>query len=282
MPRKPVTADTDTDQLQDVVRARLASNLGDPGQPEGAAVAAAIAAAGPEGSSGGVPAAFVRPVPGSATASVAGVTLTAVGTATAASLANTAHQSLPRVEYLVTTASTSATGGVRSSAPLVVREVTGAPTFGGWDIRMRVAPAVGVTNASHRFFAGLRASSLSPTDVDPSTQASCIGFGYDSADTNLQVMHNDTSGNCTKADLGSSFPKPSADRAAVYEFTCTAAPGATSVAWTVRDVVTGAEASGTITTDLPASTMPLGFGTWTSVGGVSSTVGTALFALNIE
>jgi len=42
MARKPVTADTDTDQMQDVIRAKLAENLGSLGTVEGAALAEAV------------------------------------------------------------------------------------------------------------------------------------------------------------------------------------------------------------------------------------------------
>lgn len=46
MPRKAVTADTDTDQLQDVIRDRLADNITTLGTPENAAVASLITGGG--------------------------------------------------------------------------------------------------------------------------------------------------------------------------------------------------------------------------------------------
>ena len=81
----------------------------------------------------------------------------------------------------------------------------------------RWGPATGVTNASHRAFAGMRNTIAAPTDVDPSTLTNICGMGYDAADTNIQFMHNDGAGRATKIDLGAAFPKPNADRTAVYE-----------------------------------------------------------------
>lgn len=52
--------------------------------------------------------------------------------------------------------------------------------------------------------------------------------------------------------------------------------------WLVTDLATGATASGTITTNLPALGTLLAPRGWMSVGGTSSVIGIALMGLYIE
>ena len=57
-----------------------------------------------------------------------------------------------------------------------------------------------------RFFVGYYAQGLIIGNVNPSTLANCIGFGADSGDSNIQLIHNDQNGTATKIDLGVDFP----------------------------------------------------------------------------
>jgi hypothetical protein len=141
---------------------------------------------------------------------------------------------------------------------------------------MHGGPSTGVTNSSHRFFMGL-IESFGGTDVNPSTQIRMVGIGYDAADTQVQVMYNDGSGTATKVALGASFPKPNADRAFTYRLRLYSPPGSTqSVSYEVTYRETGAVATGTITTDIPATTDRLQPLIYAGVGGVSSVVGIAV------
>lgn len=56
--------------------------------------------------------------------------------------------------------------------------------------------------AGHRYFVGTRGNTTLTLSSDPSGFTSAIGFGRDAADTNLQLMHNDAAGTCTKVDTG--------------------------------------------------------------------------------
>jgi len=159
--------------------------------------------------------------------------------------------------------------------------VRGTAPFGGFRYVCRFGPATGVATATSRLFTGMRASLSAPTDVQPSTQTNCLGVGWDSADTNMQVMHNDASGACTKVDLGASFPVPTVDRSKLYELEMTCAPGG-NVEWLVTDIGTGATVSGTISTDMPAAATLLGPLGWISVGGTSSVIGYALMNCYVE
>lgn len=211
-----------------------------------------------------------------------GQQLAFVGTGTAANFATTnRHTRMKRVEYLVTTASTTAVAGFRSN-PGTYTVGAAVAGDGGFHHVCRWAPATGVANSSHRGFCGM-GSSAAPTDVDPSTLTNIIGMGWDAADANIQFMHNDGAGTATKINLGTSFPRPSADRTAVYEVVLFSPPGPTqSVSYRIMDLNSGATAAGTVTTDLPATTTAVGPRLHMSVGGVSSVVGVAIMNVTTE
>lgn len=208
---------------------------------------------------------------------------TAQGTATAFNWASTSRRTrMAMIEYLNGTASTTAIAGLRTS---VARWTIGAATAGdgGFHLRCTWGTATGIaaTSATHRGFCGLRTGT--PSDADPSGLTNIVGMGWDSADANIQFMHNDASGTATKIDLGASFPRPTTDRGDVYELIMFSPPGTTqSVGYLVRNLLTGAEASGVVTTNLPANTQALGWAHHISVGGTSSIIGTALMGVYVE
>ena len=110
-----------------------------------------------------------------------------------------------------------------------------------------------------------------------------FGMGYDSADTNIQFMHNDGSGTATKIDLGASFAKPNVDLTSVYEVAMFAPPGTTqTLNYEVTNLVSGATANGTITTDIPTTATLMTPHGYVSVGGTSSVIGFATMGLYIE
>ncbi|MBL9047839.1 MAG: hypothetical protein JNK34_11125, partial [Tabrizicola sp.] len=214
--------------------------------------------------------------------------LTSIGTASASAVAVTdLHRMTPRVDALVTVAAATAIAGWRSnnanSRFLRVGRDANAP--GGFLFRNMWGPATGVSVATHRGFCGLSDMTAAPTDVEPSTRLNVIGMGWDAADANIQIMHNDGAGACTKIDLGASFPVPTVDRANVYEIQLYSPNDLTqSVSYRVIRYNTtaktiAAEATGTITTNLPAVTAMLGPACTFSVGGTSSIVGAALMGI---
>jgi hypothetical protein len=227
--------------------------------------------------------ALMRAIGSSTVLHVLGMLSGTTGTATSAAVGTTnRHSRMARLEYLVTTASTSAVVGFRGSS---VQWTLGASTAGdgGFHMVYRWAPATGVATATHRAFAGMRGNTAAPSDVEPSTLTSMCGMGWDAADTNIQFMHNDASGIATKIDLGASFPVPTVDRTSVYEIALFAPPGTTqSLSYEVTDLVSGAVATGTVTTDLPATSQLLVPYNYMSVGGTSSVVGIAIMGLYIE
>ena len=97
--------------------------------------------------------------------------------------------------------------------------------------------------------------------IQVSTLQNCIFVGNDGADTNLQVMYNDASGdNCAKIDLGASFPAnrtAGAEMSTMYAVEFYNQVNSTSVSYKVINLETGAVASGVISSNLPAATQGL-------------------------
>jgi hypothetical protein len=210
-------------------------------------------------------------------------TLTATGTATAANVATTnIYTRMRLLEYLVTTAATTAVAGF--TQPAAQYTLGGSSAFAGFHLVVRFGPSTGVTTGTRRLFVGMTNSTSAPTDVNPSTLVNMVGVGYDAADTNMQIMHNDASGTATKIDLGASFPRPAADRSKMYELVLFSPPnGGSEINYSVTDLGTGAIASGTIiSADVPAVTTLLAARGYSSVGGTSSVTGIALSSLYIE
>ncbi len=213
------------------------------------------------------------------------VALTAVGTATAANWAATSlFTKLKRLDYLVTAAAASAVAGFRhATAKWTVGNNNSTDKAGGFLFICRWGPATGVATTTSRSFVGMGASTVAPTDVEPSSITNIVGMGWDAADTNVQIMHRGA-GAVSKIDLGANFPVPTTDRTKVYELTMFSPSNTTTqtVSYRVEDLTTGAVATGLITTNLPTTTTALAPRGWMSVGGTSSVIGLTLMRLYIE
>ena len=216
------------------------------------------------------------PIVASATISAIGsAALTAVGTATAspAWASTNVHTRGNRLDYLVTTAATSAIAGYREATA----RWRGTD---GYHHIFRVSPATGGTVATRRFFCGMAASVAAQTDVQPSSQLSIVGVGYDAADTTWQVMFNDGTGTATK--VNTAITRPSTDRPGIYSVMIFVPPGGASASVTITDEGAGTTYSTSSTTDLIVATTAVAARAYHSVGGTSSIVGLSLFGGYIE
>lgn len=200
--------------------------------------------------------------------------VTAGGTATAENITNTSvWGSIRARSWRITTAAPNAIASLRANA-LQWTVGGNAAGRGGFFLSWIWGPATGVATTTNRALVGMRSSVAAPTDVEPSSLLNFVGMGWDAADTNVQMMHNDGSGTATKIDLGANFPVPTADTTQVYELYLFSPPGTTqSVGYEVRNVNTAAVATGTITTDLPSTTTLLAPVGSLSAGGTSSVIG---------
>jgi len=200
--------------------------------------------------------------------SMGGPTFTAVGTVSHPALSATVNLKEGVTRAIVTSAATANSASeLRVAQTMVYRG--DAAGFGGWYMRWRFGFGTAVTN--QRSAVGLWGSTgATATTQSPSALTNCIFIGNDSSDANLQIMHNDGAGNCTKVDLGASFPANSTTN--ILDFDLFAAPNSASVGWRVANLRTGAVASGTITTDLPATTTFLAPHAYMNNGGTAAAV----------
>lgn len=201
--------------------------------------------------------------------------LTATGTATTKSYATTSlHTRCTGVDFLVTTAATTAVAGYRA-ATNVYRVTDGFHMF------FRVAPATGGTVATGRFFAGMSTSTAAPTDVNPSTLTQICGVGYaKGTDTNWQIYFGGTA--TAKVDTGMAVP--AADRTGPFSVIVFAPPGGAYIGVRIVDEVTGVsfESTTTTSTNMMAAATAAGPRGYHSVGGTSSVVGVTLFLGYVE
>ena len=216
------------------------------------------------------------------TASNMGITAAATGAMTAVNVATGSLLTMMRrISFRVNTASTTAVVGWRGSNNQ--HSVGGtAAGLGGFHMIVRWGGDTGMANASHRCFVGMRPTAV-PTDVEPSNLTSIVGVGYDAGDTTFQILSNDASGTATKISLGASFPKPSVDAQDAYELVLFSPPGPVQIVhYRMRNLSTGAEATGMVTADLPPATTLLAPFLSLSAGGVSSVIGLTVMCVYIE
>lgn len=115
-----------------------------------------------------------------------------------------------------------------------------------------------------------------------SSLINCIGVGSDALDTNLQVFYNDATGTASKIDLGVDFPSnrtAGAISTTVYSIVLFNEPGSTSVTYRVVNNETGVVATGSISTDLPATTQGLNFFASRCMGGAGGVTNSGQFDL---
>lgn len=223
------------------------------------------------------------------TPNVLGTAITATGTATAAtvtgattSTAAALHLGMKRIDYLVTTAATTAVAGFREANNSVY--VSSAAGMGGFFFVCRFSPATGAAaGTARRTFCGLTNSTAAPTDVDPSTlTTNTIGVGYSSADTNWQIYTAGTAG--TKVNTTLAKPASGTDRPGMWEIALFAAPGSLVINYEFTDLFTNTKFTGATTagTNSPANGTTLSARGWHSVGGTSSVVGFTLVSMYLE
>lgn len=211
------------------------------------------------------------------------ITPTATGTATSAAVATTnIHTAARRLEYAMTSASSSAVAGARVA---VVQYHIGSNStpYGGFTFITRFGPSRGqASNSTRRFWAGLTSITAAPTDTNPSTWATnAIGVGADDTDTNWQIIHRAGTATATKIDTG--IAKAYNDNTEFFELALFTAPtGTPTIRYQFTRLSDNLVFSGSITSNIPAETQLLTWQIWTSVGGTSSVVGVSIGSVYVE
>ena len=203
--------------------------------------------------------------------------LTAVGTATARTVATTNLLSrMTRLGY-VSVATAGSLAGVREA---VAKYTTGAgPGLGGFFARYRFGVSDAATVAGARMFIGLDAITAAPTNIDPSTKVNCIGVAQIATSNNLNIVYGNATAK-TPIDLGANFPANTA--ADAYELNLFSPP-AGGVHWQVRRLNTVFEASGFVTSmEAPNATTLLGHQLWRCNNATALAVGLDVCGIYIE
>ena len=212
---------------------------------------------------------------GSSTIQQLGMSVAAVGTVGSTSLStNTIVNSIHKVIY-TGAASSSSIGGFRTDRVYFYRG--DIPRSGGFKLSIIWGPHAGFTGqAFHRGYCGAIGDITAPTDVEPSTRLNIIGIGWDNADTQVQLMHNDGIGTATKIALGANFPRPTTDQSDLYKIDLWCNPNVTSVNYKITNIANGSIATGVISTNIPAPTILLGLMGTVSAAGSLRAISSAL------
>lgn len=169
--------------------------------------------------------------------------LTAVGTATARTV--TTSNAFTRMRRLgfVSAGTAAALASVRTAVVQV--SVGDGAGLGGFHKIMRFGISDAATVAGARMFLGMSSNTGAPTNVEPSTLTNAIGVGHGAADTNLKLFYGGSSAQ-TPIDLGANFPANTLNTDP-YDLALFSPPNENGVVkYTVTNLRTGNEASGTI------------------------------------
>lgn len=203
--------------------------------------------------------------------------LTASGTATSRTVAVTNILTrMSRLGYV-----SAATAGALSGAREAVAKYTiGAGTgLGGFFARIRFGTSDAAYVAGARMFLGFSATTTAPTNVEPGTVANTFGLAQISTSDNLCIVARDASSSITPIDLGSDFPAN--NNSIAYELALFSPPGG-GVYWQVSRLNHAAEASGYLSSNLPASSTLLCLQTWRGNNATALAVGLDLCGIYIE
>ena len=203
---------------------------------------------------------------------------TANGTATTRLVATTNFFTwMRRVGYVSQTTNNSSSGLRHTQLQYGLGNGAGRGGF-HFVARFGISDATLVPGA--RLFVGMTSSINVLGNNDPSALTNIIGVGLDSADTTLQIMHNDAAGVATKINLGASFPEST--NTDFYELSLYCPPNGIEVSYQVINLSTNASASGVIISNLPLNTQLLAWQVWRHNINTGLAVGVDIASVYIE
>lgn len=230
--------------------------------------------------------------PGNATTvpGVLGTTAwTAVGTATARTVATTNLLTRMRRLGYVSAATAGSLASIRTAA---AQYSTGNGSgLGGFfaSFRFAITDAAAVTGA--RQFVGMWGTTTAPTNVEPNTLTNCIGVAQLSTDaTQLYLVYGGSAAQ-TAVALGTNFPPMAGTGIAngvAYDLTIWCPPNSNGVVnWTLERIGTTFITGGTITptvvgTQTPASTTLMNPVVWRCNNATAAAVGFDMISFYIE
>lgn len=163
--------------------------------------------------------------------------------------------------------------GYRSSA--VADEVYANATrsrAAGFEFVMRAA--IRSFRSDMRCFFGLAPNAALGVSADPSGNVNVIGIGKDAADSTFQIITNDASGTASKTDTGITCAA-----GVTLTLKLSVPVGGGNCDWTVTNEDTGTSASGSISSDLPATDAALYWNLYVQNGPTGGTACAAEYSL---
>lgn len=152
-------------------------------------------------------------------------------------------------------------------------------------IRFVVADQAAVATGVRSFY-GMTDTIAPSTVTDPSNMTNIIGLAANAADSQLSIMHNDGSGAATVIPLNGGVGFPAYGQSTdAYELVLYGPIAVTNtVYYRVTNLVSGVVATGTLSSNLPATTTLITPSLWRIVGGVAAAgiTGFDLVSLYIE
>jgi hypothetical protein len=197
-----------------------------------------------------------------------GMPLTSVGTVSTPTLASTSLAASMKRWRMTSAGTANAASENRSSTTQIWRG--NAAGLGGFTfvtrINLTTLPAL-----ARGFFGLLSVTTAVAINQVPSTLTDCLGFAWDSSQTNFYFQHGDAvAGTATRVNLGVNFP--TTNTTAVYTMYIYSAPNGSEIGYRcVRDD-TGdiVEGSTGVSTDIPASTVFFSPHLYMNNGGTNS------------
>jgi len=205
----------------------------------------------------------VRIYNASNTNAVAGVfgfpAFTTVGTITARNFATTNLLStITRHAYVATTSAAQSWAQMRSPNSGLFCWRGNSGSLGGFYVLFRFAISDATLNTGGEAFVGLSTTltaMANTTSFNVESLADSVGLYAIDGATVWSIGSNDNTGTATMTSLGASFP---VDNTSFMELILFAKPNDTAIYYEVTNISTGANTSGTLTTDLPRNTVGLG------------------------
>lgn len=203
------------------------------------------------------------------------------GTASANAWATTSWYTRQKVVLYNTAASTNSGSGVRENATTETAWLGNASGVGGFLFWMRFSTDTARTN--QRVAVGMfNTTGVLNAANDPNVATDSVYMGCNSGDSNFSMCSNDNSGNATCNTLGASYPCTTTG--ATYDLWLYAAPNASSIKWYVERLDSAANTHGSISSDLPRSTVQLAWQAFlsTASGSVQAKFGFLGFCIAVN
>lgn len=211
---------------------------------------------------------------GSATYTPSGRAVTGGATGTAAAVSWAATDARTRMVWVQhpAAATTNTNAGYRAN----VDYFWGGNDGGLGGFYWQGSFALPLTTTTTRVFAGIKdATTVMTATSDPNVTTDCAYFGCNAADSNLSVCSNDNTSTATCSTLGAGFPCHTNNSAYDIAFWQGANRNGNTgtIGYWIRNILSGEQASGTLSSDLPRTdVVKMGWEFTANTGSTASAV----------